>query len=1351
MRCLSVMLSVLLVIVLVGCVPARGARPPEAYAIPGVSSVQVTAHKEPDALGTFRMVFEFEGGWRPARDVLLVLAPFANKRDREGAYDPGRLFGAAEALVGGLHENDRVNVLGYRDLLQGGSWFPKEFPFVENADDLFVRPAMAFDAWQAPAEAQAGLAALRERGVETLRNTSYLIELLGRAALAFESGDGRVKEIIVVADSHTVPTKGFFDGLPVEVPEIKLEPLDPEWTAALFGRFRSEQVHVNFVAVAADDEPVFRERRLQRMAETTGGFYFEWPGDEAARQCCVEHIATGLYRGLEVDFGASDANYIYTNRWAPNGDTGFVVYGRYGRPGDYTFVLRDTLGGGEWPFAGTFPSESSADAELETAWARQRVLDGVWRLTTYGRDDYLAYDLQQLAHRHGLALPESLRPSPFDKTQEEAGPERPPRGKAPPEPPVLDEETEIPAHSALAELAPYDMVYVRYGRLRSALELLDMGYFYGRDVIQALGLHPDLTLVEEKVQTQMCVRISRRLTRLYEAAVAEAAEVSTGASIGEGLDVCLLARVKMPAAYRLRMRNFRGAALRDYPGTKVRRFKHEGVVVTETLGQHNVVRSYFAMFKHTPRGGTEPQWFAVSGNSWASVRRVLDVHVGKVPSVLANEDFRAFREKLPLLGFTSEKSGERFDEDVFVYFGAPAALALTDRRVLALQQEQKVVASHLRLLRNALASYARERGRLLGGKLLGGAPWPDRIMGDLVEAGYLPGVPAHPGLGAYAFDPDLQVFYSTRYGQLGWLTPMADLADQLGEARCGKPEVGPTAAQLAWDDEVILSRAITRPDPKDLMFAILRELAGKKGSDFSTFRELMQRPGFSVAMKTQLFEFGRGGLGLSKVKIALNVLANKVKGEVKKAIGWQEKEDPFDWAGDEVCVVLDADRADWRTALVDPPLAFGIKVEKEAGAVKALETIAKAPGAVERAVGLVPKVVTMKGWSMAMRREDRPMVVVVRDGRLLAEEPPGEDTALRAFLPEKAHALIRFDSTGGVALAHTAFGLFGPAAEEQAQVTMARFESLYGNRLAPFALDRLPMMREASRPGGSEYFIDPVAGRIASSVYGLPGDFLLCGRVPFGSGIRKALGQRAVAYGAVVLDEDSIEFTGAAPNPGIETWKKKARPGSMALTREVRRLRTTRSLDRLADAVLSSDGYLWRLGLRGFEVDAARFEKRLGRAREGTAASVRAGEALTQHVLAGHPQRYIVTFSEGRYEDVTVLTDLYFVPDMLGEGDDGVARWEQSSLLVGDMPHYAAGDIDMLLGWMGSVHETRPDGPWDVMGKVVGWSVISQGPGAADDLRHFLEKPDADLNWPAETVEFVRGQVKEYLRVLEQE
>ncbi|MBN1918907.1 MAG: hypothetical protein JW889_13455 [Verrucomicrobia bacterium] len=1326
-------------------------------------ALELAAHKEPGALGTFRATFSFPGGREPGRDVLVVLAPFSPKRDHEKRYDPSRLFDAASAVIGGLPKSDRVNILSCQDLLHGAVWFPKEYPFVENADDLFVQPRLALDQWASPAEAQTALAMLREHGVETVRNTSWLIELLRTAHEAFDATDGhvdgdrRVKELIVVADSFALPRRSFLAGLPVELPDIRLEPLDPEWTSALFYRLRRDQVHVDFVVVTPDEKPSFSPRHLRRMAESTRGFYLDWPDDADGRRQCVAHIAKGLHRGLEVDFGRSDANYIYTNRWSPDGEPGFVVWGRYVKPGRCTFALRDTLTGAEWPFEVVLPDTASQPV-LEAEWAQQRLADGLWRLATYGRDDYLTYDLQQLAHRYGFDLPGALAPSPFD---EPAAPAevKPPSGKGREMVvPTLDAGAELPPHSALAELAPYDMIYVRYGRLRSAVQLLDMGYFYGRDVVQALGLHPDITMIEEKAQTQMCIRVSRKLTTLYEAAIAEVAVISTGATVAapgaarsvaldEGSDICLLMLIKRPLVFRLRINQFRRDALARYPGTAVRRFRHEGVVVTETLGEHNVVRSYFAMFEHTPRGASTAQTFAVCGNSWAAVRRVIDVHAGKAPSVLANADFAEFRAKLPLAGFEDIETGSQIDENLLVYFGEPAVLTLTDWRIAALRAEQALVASHLRLLQHALRAYERDRGVLLDG-----ARWPTTIVTTLVEEGYLPALPFHPGVGAYAYDPDHQVFYSTRYGRLGWLTPMADLIDQIGEPRYGTPQVGATAAQLAWTDDLVLARGVTRPDPKDFKFALLRALAGEATSDFSTFEAFMDRPGLAVAMKSRLLQFGKGGLGMSKTQIALNLLAGKVRGEITTALGWQGDGDPFAWADDEICVLLDAQAGDWRTALVDPPVAFGVKVKpgKEGDLARVLETSAASASRIR--IRGIPEVdiLTTGEWSLVVPDDSPGLLTVARHARTLERWPsfpPG--WSVRAFLPERGHALIRFNTTCREDMLRTALGLYGPATESQAQAVMARFESVYGNRIASFNLDGVPMLEDAPRPAGSQYCIDPVEQRIASSVYGLPGDYLLSGRVPFDAGIREALGKNALGYGVVTVHADAIEFAGAAPNPGTAVWAKGRPKSSAAVGRQVHNVRTTRSLSTLAKAVRSNDGYLWRLGLRGFELNATSFERRL------TGDEPREYEALSAW-SASPDEEPDLSSCLLRNATLSYMTQHYDDFDMpvLGLFAD-VILLQRTALQTGNAVRHDAHSVALVAHYLGDLHALTPTPEdrvlVDATAKVAGWVLICRGDAAAEQLRAFLNTPSGDFTWPAETIGYVRDFARECLRIIEKE
>jgi len=321
---------------------------------------------------------------------------------------------------------------------------------------------------------------------------------------------------------------------------------------------------------------------------------------------------------------------------------------------------------------------------------------------------------------------------------------------------------------------------------------------------------------------------------------------------------------------------------------------------------------------------------------------------------------------------------------------------------------------------------------------------------------------------------------------------------------------------------------------------------------------------------------------------------------------------------------------------------------------------------------------------------------------------------------------------------------------------MARFESLYGNRILPFRLDAVPMMREAPRPGRSQYFIEPVERRIASTVYGLPGDFFLTGGLPIETGVRKALAQRIVAYGAVTLHKDSIEFIGAAPNPGVASWQGEQIPGSLMLSREVLRLRTTRSLDRLADAVISCDGYLWRLGLRGFDINRRRFENLLRHRDSGEAAFIRVQEALDRESLLVDPSEDIV-FRALMHDGAEQSARNWF-NTFSGSILDEIAAWQRWRLLAAPaLPSYEAGDVERLLHSLGLIHidraeiealNTGADMP-QLTAKLIGWSLICRGRDTAGELRAFLEKPAEAFAWSSETLEFVREQARKAQQIIE--
>jgi len=311
------------------------------------------------------------------------------------------------------------------------------------------------------------------------------------------------------------------------------------------------------------------------------------------------------------------------------------------------------------------------------------------------------------------------------------------------------------------------------------------------------------------------------------------------------------------------------------------------------------------------------------------------------------------------------------------------------------------------------------------------------------------------------------------------------------------------------------------------------------------------------------------------------------------------------------------------------------------------------------------------------------------------------------------------------------------------------------------------MLDEAPRPAGSQYGIDPVEKRIVSDVYGLPGDLLLSGRVPFDAGIRQALGPQTVGYGAVVVHKDAIEFVGAARNPGMAKWKQPKLPSSMSVTRRIRDLRTTDSLKRLANAVLEHDGYLWRLGLRGFELDAERFKKLLGESPQRTAAQLPVEEPVGQ---GGESDD-----SGGRGRFIGTVPDI--VPCGIAEGPtlivarlggNQIGQWQRWRLLTNAalLPYDKRGvqtalcKLGSRAGWS---EDEKSRAYAQIEERLTGWSLIVRATAMGDHLRTFLRETE-DMEafrstatvidkqlWPTDVIEHAREKAEEYLRVIQEQ
>jgi hypothetical protein len=134
-------------------------------------------------------------------------------------------------------------------------------------------------------------------------------------------------------------------------------------------------------------------------------------------------------------------------------------------------------------------------------------------------------------------------------------------------------------------------------------------------------------------------------------------------------------------------------------------------------------------------------------------------------------------------------------------------------------------------------------------------------------------------------------------------------------------------------------------------------------------------------------------------------------------------------------------------------------------------------------------------------------------------------------------------------------------------------------------------------------------------------------------------------------------------------WKTPDLPSSMTVTRRIRELRATDSLRKLSNAVLEYDGYLWRLGLRGLELDRKEFLSRLHSSR-------RAPEHVQRRV------RDVEAIDDGDWHSGWQPV---FLSSLVGADGDDVSpavraqhlagtslAWQRAALLLAPPPGYSA-------------------------------------------------------------------------------
>jgi hypothetical protein len=236
----------------------------------------------------------------------------------------------------------------------------------------------------------------------------------------------------------------------------------------------------------------------------------------------------------------------------------------------------------------------------------------------------------------------------------------------------------------------------------------------------------------------------------------------------------------------------------------------------------------------------------------------------------------------------------------------------------------------------------------------------------------------------------------------------------------------------------------------------------------------------------------------------------------------------------------------------------------------------------------------------------------------------------------------------------------------------------------------------------------------------------------------------------------------------------------MTVSRRIRELCTTDSLRKLAAAIRSRDGYLWRLGLRGFELDAKRFEELLDGSAAGTPPRFPVEEAIGQgselderrarEVFIGSiPDIVHHEIPQGPVEVVPVGLG---PPSIMPFGGHRIGRWLRWRLLTNSgLPTYDKHGVQAalcMLGWLAFHSEDYKEDEQTqayvrTEERLIGWSLIARGTATGGHLRAFL-RDTKDLEafrstataikeflWRPEVVEYARKRAEEYLRIIEKQ
>jgi hypothetical protein len=496
--------------------------------------------------------------------------------------------------------------------------------------------------------------------------------------------------------------------------------MDPDWPVdalalvpqdAAFGTFRMLHNEEAWRRVSRLENPATFVGQLKKIS--VENFLLRCPGADGTFRYLplkVDFSKAKTERGLQAQWWQAEAEFLA--RFPAPLDNGFFAYAR-------EHVLS------------RLPKEKHTDPP--------------WRRQTAGRPELYEITTGAMALQESLQLDRFRNPIP-DKGARSIPIHDVPGVTVKSHP--WDEMigTKRPEIEPIASLVPENQYYVRFRSTKKLKTFLEFVNQWGGWMLSTADVGGRDYGSKEKIETQLCLRTSWLSDLLGESVIESLVITGFDPYLREGSDLSLIFNLKAAPLFKAAVGKYLDEARKAHPDIKDGAKSYLGVAIESTTTPDATVQSF--------RADLNPYY--VYSNSEAAIRRIIESHKGKRPSLLTARDFIYLRTLYPL--GAPQEDGFIFLSDAFLRALSGPELRIGEKRRLE-------TITTLEMIKNAALFYLFEHP---------GAKTP--TMETLVSSGTIDkrNLYTEPG-DKISWDPGKFQAKSNRFGRMGFLTPNIEI------------------------------------------------------------------------------------------------------------------------------------------------------------------------------------------------------------------------------------------------------------------------------------------------------------------------------------------------------------------------------------------------------------------------------------------------------------------------------------------------------------------------------------------------------------------------------------------------